>query len=324
MKVVSPDEEGSTKMIGEEDRTRIKKQIRNTDSLEEAMHLRTEKDVRKSVKRKYIEEEPEEEYEPEDDDKDDYDPKMERITTILAVIAAILVGKAFGVFGESAQDETIQEEQQEEKAQVQMIGVVGKNIDDVKVSLLNLGLTPEIEYEESTQYEQGIVIRADKTEGEMLPEGSNVVLTVSAGSEGIEVPDVVGMTEAEAVAELGKKGFGVSKTESADEYIKKGSIVEQSPKGGSKAPSGSTVTITISLGKDSSKVRVPNVIGRDESEAMAILVEAGLQMGVVSEVNNENADLTGLVCYQSYSVGSYVDVGTAVDVSISLGPIQST
>lgn len=92
VKVVSPDEEGSTKMIGEEDRTRIKKQIRNTDSLEEAMHLRTEKDVRKSVKRKYIEEEPEEEYEPEDDDKDDYDPKMERITTILAVIAAILVG----------------------------------------------------------------------------------------------------------------------------------------------------------------------------------------------------------------------------------------
>ena len=333
VKVVSPDEEGSTKMIGEEDRTRIKKQTRNTDSLEEAMHLRTEKDVRKSVKRKYIEEEePAEEYEPEDDDRDDYDPKMERITTILAVIAAILVGcivlflvgKAFGVFGESAQDETIQEEQQEEKAQVQMIGVVGKNIDDVKVSLLNLGLTPEIEYEESTQYEQGIVIRADKTEGEMLPEGSNVVLTVSAGSEGIEVPDVVGMTEAEAVAELGKKGFGVSKTESADEYIKKGSIVEQSPKGGSKAPSGSTVTITISLGKDSSKVRVPNVIGRDESEAMAILVEAGLQMGVVSEVNNENADLTGLVCYQSYSVGSYVDAGTAVDVSISLGPIQST
>ena len=55
-----------------------------------------------------------------------------------------------------------------------------------------------------------------------------------------------------------------------------------------------------------------------------MLVEAGLQLGVVSEVNNENEALTGLVCYQSYSVGSYVEEGTAVDVSISLGPIQAT
>lgn len=65
-------------------------------------------------------------------------------------------------------------------------------------------------------------------------------------------------------------------------------------------------------------------MGRGEEEAMAMLVEAGLQLGVVSTVNNENAELTGLVCYQSYSVGSYVDAGTMVDISISLGPVQAT
>lgn len=351
VKVVNPDEEGSTKMISDSEMNRIKKQSHKRDAMEEAMHLRTEKEVKKSakqsakkpVKKTYVvEEEPEDEEEEDeyeyeyeyenDDDEDDYEPKMERITTILAVIAAILigcivlflVGRAVGVFDFGNEEQSSEEEEEEEKPKVEMITVVGKNVDDVKVSLLNLGLTPEIEYQESADYEQGIVMKASVEPGEMIEEGSNVVLTVSAGSEGVEVPDVVGMTEAEGTAELGKKGFPVNKTEDYDEYIQAGNIITQSPKAGEKAPNGAAVTITISLGKDTEKVRVPDLMGRSEEEAMAVLVEAGLQLGVVSEVNNENTDLTGLVCYQSYSVGSYVEAGTKVDISISLGPIQST
>lgn len=363
VKVVDPDEDGSTKMISDSEMERIKKQSHKRDAMEEAMHLRTEKEVKRSaqksakqnakkpVKKTYVvEEEPETEedddeyeyvyeyeYEYENDDEDDddeedeYEPKMERITTILAVIAAILigcivlflVGRAVGVFDFGKETET-EEEQEEEKPKVEMITVVGKNVDEVKVSLLNIGLTPEIEYQESTEYDQGIVMKASVKPGEMIEEGSNVVLTVSAGSEGIEVPDVVGMTEAEGTVELGKKDFVVNKTEDYDEYIAAGNIISQSPKAGEKAPSGASVTITISLGKDTEKVRVPDLMGRSEEEAMAVLVEAGLQLGVVSEVNNENTNLTGLVCYQSYSVGSYVEAGTRVDISISLGPIQST
>lgn len=352
VKVVNPDEEGSTKMISDSEMDRIKKQSHKRDAMEEAMHLRTEKEVKKNakqsakkpVKKTYVvEEEPEDEeeedeyeyeyeYENDDDDDDEYEPKMERITTILAVIAAILigcivlflVGRAVGVFDFGNEEQTSEEEEEEEKPKVEMITVVGKNVDDVKVSLLNIGLTPEIEYQESADYEQGIVMKASVEPGEMIEEGTNVVLTVSAGSEGVEVPDVVGMSEAEGTAELGKKGFPVNKTEDYDEYIQAGNIITQSPKAGEKAPNGAAVTITISLGKDTEKVRVPDLMGRSEEEAMAVLVEAGLQLGAVSEVNNENTDLTGLVCYQSYSVGSYVEAGTKVDISISLGPIQST
>ncbi len=356
VKVVNPEEEGSTKTISDSEMARIKKQSHKRDAMEEAMHLRTEKEVKKnaqktaqkSVKKKYVvEEEPEEEEEEEyeyeyeyeyenedgeDEEGDDYEPKMERITTILAVIAAILigcivlflVGKAVGVFDFGDQEETSEEEDGEEKEKVEMIQVVGKNVDDVKVALLNLGLTPEIEYQESTEQEQGIVIKASVDPGEMVEEGSNVVLTVSAGSEGVEVPDVVGMSEAEGVTSLEKLGFGVGKNEGYDEYIKAGDIITQSPKAGEKAPNGATVSITISLGPDKQMVRVPDLMGRDEEEAMAVLVEAGLQLGTVSEVNNENAALAGLVCYQSYSVGDSVEAGTKVDISISIGPAQAT
>lgn len=350
VKVVNPDEDGSTKMISDRDMEQIKKQSRHRDSMEEAMHLRKEADVKRSLQKKYaVEEEDDgdededevdeteyEYYEDEEEEQDDYDPKMERITTILAIVAAILigcivlflVGRAFGLFNFSflgKNGEQIEEQTEEsEKEQVEMIEVVGQNVDDVKVALLNLGLTPEIEYQESTQYGQGIVMESSVAPGTMIEEGTNVVLTVSAGSEGVEVPDVVGMTEAEAVATLGQKGFLVNTTEGYDQYIKEGNIITQSPAAGSKAPGGTTVSIRVSLGPENAKVRVPDLTGLDESAAMASLVEAGLQLGVVSEVNNENGELTGLVCYQSYSVGSYVDEGTTVDISISLGPIQAT
>lgn len=335
VKVVDPDEEASTRMITDKDMAQIKKQSQRRDSMEEAMHLRKEKDVQKSVKKKYIsaqEEEEEEEYEDYEHGGSDYDPKMERLTTVLAIVAAVLigcivlflVGRAFGLFDFSFLSKQEAEIEEEEKAQVQMIEVVGKHVDDVKEPLLNLGLTPEIEYKESTQYEEGIVMESSVKAGEMVTEGSNVVLTVSAGSEGVEVPDVVGMTEAEAVSGLEQKGFVVNKTEGYDQYIKEGSIISQSPDAGSKAPAGTAVTIRISQGAENAKVRVPDIIGKDEMEAMSLLVEAGLQMGVVSEVNNEDPALSGLVCYQSYSVGSYVDAGTVVDVSISLGPVQAT
>lgn len=340
VKVVDPVKEASTRMISDQDMAQIKRQSVRRDSMEDAMHLRKEKDVKKAVHKKYVvtEEDDEEEeyeyYEPEEEETDsDYDPKMEKLTTVLAIIAAVLigcivlflVGKAFGLFDFKLfgnKDEITTQE--EEKKQVEMIEVAGRKIGDVKKQLLELGLTPEIEYTESTEYDQDIVIKANVSKGTMVEEGTNVVITVSAGSEGVTIPDVVGMTEAEAVSTLEQKGFVVNRTQGYDQYIKAGSIISQSPDADTKAPSGTTVTIRISQGTENAKVQVPDVMGKDEMEAMSILVEAGLQMGVVSEVNHEDPALSGLVCYQSYSVGSYVEPGTTVDISISLGPVQAT
>ncbi len=358
VKLVNPDEEGATKHFNSREMENIKKQARHRDSLEEAMHLRKEADVKKALKKKYvIEEEDEEEIEDEEDideteyeyyeeeeedydeeeevEEDEYDPKMEKLTTVLVVIAAILVGcivlflvgRAVGLFDFELfglGSEHTQEETEGPKEEVEMIEVVGQSIDDVKVKLLELGLTPEIEYEESTQYEQGIVIKSSVEPGTVIEEGTNVVLTVSAGSEGVEVPDVVGMTEAEGVANLSNKGFVVNKTEGYDAYIKEGSIITQEPAAGSKAPSGTTVTIRISRGEENTKIPVPDLMGRSEEDAMAVLVEAGLNLGVVSEVNYEDPNLSGLVCYQSYSAGTFVDAGTTIDISISIGPAEAT
>lgn len=375
VKQVNPDEEAATRPITDKEMTEIKQQSKKRDSMDEAMHLRTEKEVKKAATKKKVatkgkkkvvkkkakakprkiyEEYPEEQelyeeyegqesyeeyaedydaYEGEDYDDDSYGETTgitEKLATVFAIIAAViigcialfLVGKAFGVFQFGSEEVT--EEQTEEKEQIPMIAVIGKKIDDVKVSLLNINLTPEIEYEESTQYAQGIVFRSSVEAGTMIEVGSNVVLTVSAGSEGIEVPSVVGLTEAEAVSNLEQKGFVVAKTEGFDQYIKEGSIISQSPEGKSKAFSGATVTIVISKGQETAKAKVPNLIGKDEEEAMSLLVEAGLSLGVVTEVTNEDPALAGLVCFQSYSEGAFADAGTAVDINISTGPAKAS
>ena len=80
----------------------------------------------------------------------------------------------------------------------------------------------------------------------------------------------------------------------------------------------------VSLGAEITKVRVPNVVGRDQATAIEELVAAGLQPGKVDETTNEDPSLAGKICYQSYSVGSYVDSGTVIDMKISTGVGNST
>ncbi len=357
-----PDEAGATKTM--EGAAYGTGRIRR-DSLEEAAHLRTEKEVRrkaaKSLRQQIREEEPEEEYEYEDeyyeedpgyedgyyDDEyeyedgyeDDYydddrrggrDPRIEKITTILAVVAAVLIGliviflvaRGLGLFKSS--DDAGNTENTEEQAQVQMIDVVGKKADDVKKALIDAGLTPEIEYEESFDYAEGIVIRCSVAPGELIPEGSNVILTVSAGESGIDVPDVVGLSEAEAVSALADKGFVPSKTEGYDNFIKEGQIYKQSPEGGQKAPSGTTITIYISKGPEESKIAVPNITAQDEMTAMSMLTEHGLALGTVTEENYDNSAYNGLVFEQDPVPGTYVEPGAKVNVKISKGPEAAT
>lgn len=338
VKLVNPDEEASTRMITDKDMVQIKRQSDRRDSMDEALRLK------KDVRRKYQEEEEEdededidEENEDEDidddiDDEEEYDSKMERITTVLAVVAALLigcivlflVGRTLGILpfgGGNGEDE---EKTQEDSGQVEMPKVVGRQLEEVRTELLGLGLMPEISYKETDEYEAGLVLECNIGIGQMVDSKTDIVLTVSAGTSGIEVPNVVGMSTAQGVSDLEQKGFVVNRTESYDATVAKGNIISQTPEGGTKAPNGTAVTIKVSLGAEDTKVRVPNLIGISEMDAMAAATESGLVIGSVTEVNNEDPALEGCVCYQSYSVGSYVEPGTAIDLQVSIGPKLAT
>ena len=322
-----------------------------TKTLDDVVALRTEREV-KAQRRSYsdanqydgyeeYDEYGEEYYDDEYYDDEYYDDeyegkggkkpnrKVEKLTTILAVVAAVLIGLVVifliaKLVGVGSDDSDASSSSEAEAQMVEMIDVVGKNADDVKKALLEYGLTPEIEYEESSEYSEGTIIKCSANPGDRVPVGSNVILTVSAGETGVEVPDVVGMTEAEAVSTLVNKGFVPSKSEGFDNYIQVGSIYKQSPEGKAKAPAGTTISIFISKGPEENKITVPNLLAQDEMTAMAILTENGLELGTVTEVNFEDPAYSGLVCQQSVEAGTFVEAGTKVDINISIGPAEAT
>ena len=263
------------------------------------------------------------------DEEEDYDPRMEKVTTILAVVAALLiggiliffVGRTLGVFQGGTEDADTPQESVE---QVEMIRVVGMDVDEAKRALLELGLTPEIQYEVSTAYKEGTVLRASIQVGIMVDKDSNVILTVAQETEGITVPSVTGKSKEEATSILEKEGFVVNAVESYDASIESGYVISQSPEAQTTAPEGSSIIIRVSQGSEDNKVRVPNVIGMTEMDGTAVLTESGLIVGTVTEEENDDPALADKICYQSYSMGSYVDKGTTIDIRISIGPSQGT
>lgn len=65
----------------------------------------------------------------------------------------------------------------------------------------------------------------------------------------VEVPDVLGETEADGTTALEAEGFVVQVVSEYSDSVAVGLIMAQSPSGGSDAPEGSTVVITVSLGE---------------------------------------------------------------------------
>lgn len=326
VKMTDPDEEASTRMISDTEMEQIKRQSERRDSMEESLRLRRENRRHEEYSEDMEDEEYPEDMEDEDDYDDDYDPKMEKVTTILAVVAGILicciiiflVGKIFGVFDFSNLGSKVTEESTEETKTVEMIQVAGLEVETAKMALERLDLIPEVEYVESDAYEEGIVISADVAVGAVVETGTTVTLTVSSGTEGKIVPDTKGLSYTEAVQKLEAEGFVVNKSEVYSSEVAKDYVISQNPESGVKAPNGSVITVRVSMGEEDTKVRVPNVVGLSEMDATVELTEAGLTVGsVTTEFNTEVAP--DFVCYQSYSVGSYVEAGTRVDLRISMG-----
>ena len=328
-----PDMEGGTRMISDEDMAQIKRKVpyQGAREYEEPDHDETMR-LRSDTEAMYENEE-----NAEDEDNYDYDPKMERVTTVLAIVAGvviciILIVLAVKIFGNKREGDnggsaspiiTTEESESREVEKVSMPNVTGMNVEDAKSTLTSLGILTDVNYEESDSVAEGVVINTDVSVGALIDKGSKVTLTASAGTQGVEVPSVVDLTFDEANTQLVSKGFLVNKTESYSDTVEAGRVISQTPSEGNKAPKGSVITVTVSLGKEDTKIRVPNLIGLSEQDGTVEAIEAGLTVGSVTYIYSDEVG-EGLICYQSYSHGSYVDQGTSIDIKVSQGAQQST
>jgi membrane peptidoglycan carboxypeptidase len=131
--------------------------------------------------------------------------------------------------------------------------------------------------------------------------------------EAAEVPDVVGLSKAEAIDVLVEAFFtpvieSVPATEGVDV------VVGQSPSGGAAAVAGSQVVVRVSNGKAPSS-KVPNVVGMTAGSASARLKNAGFRVEVGFEGTN-NKKLHGRVSAQAPGPGVRLEKGATVAIDV--------
>lgn len=281
------------------------------------------------------------EYDEEDDEEDslfddayenerreDLDPKMEKIITIGAIaatviIAIIIIVAIASISGAFKKEKSTTEQPVTVEETVKMIDVLGMEEEEAIEALDEAGIPYEIEREYSDTFEEGEVMSQSIPEGNQIEEEDKVKIVISKGQEMIEVPDVVGKESEEAKTLLTAVGFEVEVDEEYDEEVEEDYVISQTPNGATQAAKGSKITIVVSKGEEIKVAVVPDLKKKTVSEAESALSAVNLKLGNVSQEYSDTVK-SGLVISQSISSGTEVKEETKVDITISKGKKPTT
>jgi serine/threonine-protein kinase len=142
-------------------------------------------------------------------------------------------------------------------------------------------------------------------------------LATSSNEVLIKVPNVVGLTEAEAKALL--KDFNVNIERAPDGKIPINRVASQLPLATADASAGSSVTLTISDGPGNTAVPV-GLIGLTLEEARNALTAAGLLISQTIAVDSDQAP--GVVLSINPTPGTLITAGSGVVLEIASGNIK--
>ena len=140
--------------------------------------------------------------------------------------------------------------------------------------------------------------------------------TPSNGAALVEVPDVIGLSDGEADAELRSLGLEPDPSYQVNTEVPENTVFAQRPPAGQRIATDGTVAFTVSQGETP---RVPPIRGRNRVDAEDILQNAGFQVIVIEGPSQAEA---GTVVFQDPASGTELALGEAVTITVSTGPGQ--
>lgn len=268
--------------------------------------------------------------EDEDEDEDEggfLNPKMEKAVTIMGIVAAVIIVlivvylaiSMTGIFKfkDKTTDKDNDTKKEETTDKIEMIDLTGMTYDEAKKELNGMGLgIKKGDSISSDKYEEGLVVGQSEKEGDMVKKNTTVTVNLSSGAGEIDVPSVVGLDKDAATEKLKEAGFKVSTEYEYSDDVPEGDVISQTPDGKSKAKKNDTVTIVVSRGTQ--QVKMISVLGKSEQDARDALSAIGVTVSSVSSDYSNNVP-EGCVISQSISEGTFVNPGTTVTLTISLG-----
>jgi eukaryotic-like serine/threonine-protein kinase len=188
--------------------------------------------------------------------------------------------------------------------------LVGRPVEEVRAALKDVPVSTREVQDYDNETPVGHVTGFEPEAGTELKRDEELVVYVSRGHEPVAVPAVVGLSPEEATANLEELGFTVERTEGRSADVDPGEVMAVDPAAGEQAPYESTITLQVSAGLP--QVQVPDVVGRSQQEATALLQQAGLKVQVSQFYGDR-------VFRQSPAAGQTVDIGTPVTILVTFG-----
>ncbi len=143
-------------------------------------------------------------------------------------------------------------------------------------------------------------------------------LPVDGGTQTlVEIPDLTGSEQAQALEDLQSLGFKVGIENAANSSVPAGSVIRTQPPSNTIINPESLVTIIVSVGPEA--FPTPYVLDIETERAIYVVEESGFILGQLLEVNDNNIP-RGFVISQNPVAGTKMSPGSSVDLVVSKGP----
>lgn len=196
---------------------------------------------------------------------------------------------------------------------------IGSHKDEAEKTLKRKDLKGEFNYDDGySDKDSGLIVVSQyPSPGDAIEEGEIVSLILGMNEDDyIDIPDVVGHKKDEAVKLIKKKNLKVRESYNTSDIITEGCIMAQSPKPGTTVSKDFVVTIVISKGVE--EVRVPSLHGMSQENAIRELERVGLRVGNIKSDYSGDVGINDVIT-QSIEAGSYVQKGTKITITVSIG-----
>ena len=199
------------------------------------------------------------------------------------------------------------------KKNVTVPDVVGSQVTDAVATLTRAGLVAK-SVGVASDKPSGTVTAQDPASGTSLVEGATVRINYSTGPKQVAVPAVVGLDYSAALQQLQAAGFAVARTDVESDQPA-GVVVSQVPAGSSTATKGSTVTLSVSNGPQTTPV--PDVTGLTTADARTTLTDAGFKVTVTNQ-DTDVQTFDGVVISQDPPGNTQQDPNTVITLFVGV------
>lgn len=143
-------------------------------------------------------------------------------------------------------------------------------------------------------------------------------LPVDGGSPSlIEIPDLTGSLQAQALNDLQSIGFQVAIENSANPTIPEGFVIKTQPVANTITNPDTLVTIIVSVGPEA--FPVPYIVDLEADRGRYVITESGFNIGQILEVNDDNTP-RGFIISQNPVAGTKLGPNSNIDIVVSIGP----